>query len=130
MAKYLLDTNILLWMANAPERLKPKVFDLLQEEQNEIYVSVASTWEITIKSSLGKLKLPIESERFIPSIIDKLKLKVLNIELDHSMFVSRFEKHHQDPFDHMLVAQAIFEEMPIITSDAKLSKYAAKVILN
>ncbi len=63
-------------------------------------------------------------------MIDGLKLKVLNIELEHSMFVSRFEKHHQNPSDHMLVAQAIFEGIPIITADEKLKKFAAKVILN
>lgn len=133
MPKYLLDTHVFLWMSSEPAKIKPETMEILKAPENEIYLSVASTWEMAIKLALGKLQITSKNSNlktFINRALDELCLKVLPIELDHSLEVLRLKKFHQDPFDHMLIAQALCEGMPILTSDKKLIQYGAEVILN
>ena len=120
----LLDTHALIWwLANNPT-LSDRARDAIANPDNIIFVSAASAWEIAIKKSLGKLQTPndlamqIEAKGFIP----------LSIDLHHALTIESLPRHHQDPFDRILIAQAIYERLTIITRDRKFSIYEVDII--
>ena len=120
----LLDTHALIWwLANNPT-LCDRARDAIANPDNVIFVSAASAWEIAIKKSIGKLQTPddlamqIEAKGFIP----------LSIDLNHALTVESLPQHHQDPFDRILIAQAIYERLTIITRDRKFSVYKVDLI--
>jgi PIN domain nuclease of toxin-antitoxin system len=125
MTQYLLDTHVLLWALAEPKRIKPKVRALLEDMDNQLVVSVASLWEIAIKSSIGKMKdLP---EEVIPLLREHYTL--LNISYKDILCIRHLPMIHRDPFDRMLVAQAQQNKLPIITRDKQISAYNVKVIV-
>ena len=120
----LLDTHALIWwLANNPT-LSNKAKDAIANPDNIIFVSAASAWEIAIKNSIGKLQTPndlamqIEAKGFVP----------LSIDLHHALTVESLPQHHQDPFDRILIAQAIYEHLTIITRDRKFNVYEIDLI--
>jgi PIN domain nuclease of toxin-antitoxin system len=126
--RYLLDTAILLWSLNEPERLNDSVQDILAKGSEEVYLSAVSAWEIVIKSSLGKLRLPNPPERYVPSRMSALGLRPLNITHPHALAVSGLPSYHQDPFDRLLIAQARSEDMILMTTDHVFAKYAVQTL--
>ena len=120
----LLDTHTLIWwLANNPT-ISNKAKDAIANPDNLVFVSAASAWEIAIKKSLGKLQTPddlamqIEAKGFIP----------LSIDLHHALTVESLPQHHQDPFDRILIAQAIYERLTIVTRDRKFNVYEVNII--
>lgn len=127
--RYLLDTNVWLWMINEPHRLGRRTTKLLELEGNDLLLSSVSSAEIAIKFQLGRLPLPESPESYIPTVMERLGVRGLPIEHKHALRTSRLDRHHGDPFDRLLIAQAQVEEVPIITSDPIFERYPIKVIL-
>lgn len=121
--KLLLDTHCWLWwFANDP-RLGAAARDLVRDGENIVFFSAASSWEIAIKTSLGKLTLPEPAERHIPSRLNAAGMQGLAIEHVHALRVSSLPTHHRDPFDRIIVAQSQIEELPVLTTDENIAAY-------
>ena len=121
--KLLLDTHTFLWFIDDSPQLSVHAKSLL-ESDNDLLLSVASLWEIAIKYSLDKLKLPTAYEIFIPQQLTLNDVEVLPILLSHLAAVSALPRHHRDPFDRMLVAQAQVEGVAIVSVDPLLDAYS------
>lgn len=126
--KLLLDTHVLLWARNAPARLSRTAQAAITDPRNERWVSLATLWEIQIKHKLGKLTLGADIDRLADNWLRDLVATRLDIKLNHVGTLYQLPLHHRDPFDRMLVAQAIAEDLAIISSDPQLSSYSATVI--
>lgn len=126
--KLLLDTVTFLDAVIKPKDLSPKVKDLLLDPGNERYFSIVSSWEIAIKYSLGKLILPDSPELFIPEHRDKLAADMLAVDEESVLHVVRLPHLHRDPFDRLLICQAIVHGMVFVTPDPRISKYAVRTV--
>jgi PIN domain nuclease of toxin-antitoxin system len=115
--KLLLDTQCWLWWFAQPEQLSETVIDQIADETNEVWLSVASVWEIGIKFAIGKLPLPEPPETYFPSRMKQLGAGSLEITAAHALQAAALPPHHKDPFDRMLIAQAQIEEMVLVSSD-------------
>lgn len=122
--RYLLDTNIFLWWLNDDNRLKKSFREAIGDSSNQIITSVASAWEISIKSKTGKLPL---KTTFI-ECVEKSEFEVLNIDIDHVRKLDKLPPIHKDPFDRILIAQAKAENLTLITTDEKIKKYDVKTL--
>jgi PIN domain nuclease of toxin-antitoxin system len=122
----LLDTHSFLWFISGNERLSDPARTFIGDPDNLVYVSVASIWEIAIKHSLGKLALHRPFEELLTAELSGQGLEVLGIELRHLAELTRLPLHHRDPFDRLLVAQAIADSMPIISVDETLDAYGVQ----
>ena len=124
--KLLLDTHVLLWAAGQPEKLTPEACALLNDPQNELLFSAASIWEIVIKHSLGR-----DDFKAIPGQVRRGLLDNGYIELpitsDHTLAIESLPPIHKDPFDRILIAQAITEGILLITADTLLTNYPGPV---
>lgn len=127
---YLLDTHIWLWINTDLERLRSDIRDLLANRDNELYLSVASVWEIVVKYTLGKLPLPEHPTSYIPSRQKLTGVRPLPIEQSHVLEVGNLPAHHADPFDRLIVAQARKDNMVLVTADATLAQYECDILLN
>ncbi|MDT4896028.1 MAG: hypothetical protein QOH25_1105 [Acidobacteriota bacterium] len=126
--KLLLDTHIFIWWANEPERLSQTFLSALTDESNTLFLSIVSAWEMQVKMQLGKLKLNLPLQELIQSQQEANALQLLPIELEHVLALSTLPSHHKDPFDRLLIAQAIVEEAMIVSADSKLSAYSVKLL--
>lgn len=126
--KLLVDTHCWLWQLASPERLRAEIIELLCSAENEVHLSAVSAWEIVIKHGIGKLTLPEPPERYIPSRLSSQGHVLLPMDLRHVVRLAALPLHHRDPFDRMLVAQALAEDMPIVTADRLVTRYGANVI--
>ncbi len=122
--KFLLDTHALLWFLDGDARLSSSARALIENPHHELFVSVASLWEIAIKVSLGKLTLIAPFETLFPEQLNHNRIEVLGISLEHLHQVTRLPFHHRDPFDRLLLAQAQVEDWPLISVDAVFDLYA------
>lgn len=116
---YLLDTHILLWWLENSPKIKTRVKKVLENPDNQIFVSSVSVWEIVIKRSLKKLEAP-------DNLIEMIKhheFDELPIRFQHANFLEKIPKHHNDPFDRLLIAQGIYEGLTLITEDNHIKKY-------
>jgi PIN domain nuclease of toxin-antitoxin system len=127
-ATFLVDTHVFLWAAGDPSVLAPKVRSTIEDSRNEIFVSAAVAWELTIKYALGKLQLPVEPATYFPSRLRNLGFKALPITHDHALGVGKLPRHHNDPFDRIMIAQAQLEGLVLITADESASKYAVHTL--
>lgn len=125
--KYLLDTAIFLWSLDRFEHLNDSAQNILKSGQ-EIFLSAASSWEIVIKASLGKLKLPKEPGLLIPEAMANFAVQPLTISHPHTLAVTELPNHHKDPFDRLLIAQARSEGMILMTGDAMCAKYPVEIL--
>jgi len=126
--RLLLDTHTFLrWINNDP-LLSDSARDAITTERNECFLSLASCWELAIKASIGKLRLTKPVERFIPEELTANDFQLLSIDFRHIAKVEALPFHHRDPFDRLLVAQALTEKMAIISADAVFSEYGIKRI--
>lgn len=126
--KLLLDTQIFIWWDSEPEKLPSGIRRLLQNNINVLMLSIASVWEIQIKLQLGKLLLhgPLEQIVYEQQAINKLEL--LPIQLAHVLTLQMLPFHHRDPFDRLLIAQAIHADVALVSVDSNVKKYPARVI--
>ncbi len=125
--KYLIDTHILIWFIEGDEKLSEAARSLIANPANDIYVSQASLWEMTIKISIGKLSLSIslaELELFLVSN----QFQILETQFRHYEILQYLPFHHQDPFDRMIIAQAKAEDYTIITHDDRFKLYDVKLL--
>jgi PIN domain nuclease of toxin-antitoxin system len=123
MTSLLLDTHAMLWFFWDDPQLSAAGNALIEDANNRKLVSIASCWEIAIKVGLGKLELGESSRSFLPREIARNNFELLPINLDHATTVEGLPFHHRDPFDHLLVAQAIVESLPVISADAIFDQY-------
>jgi PIN domain nuclease of toxin-antitoxin system len=126
--KYLLDTMVWLWSVSSFESIGKAGLEILTSGDEEVYLSAASSWEIAIKTKLGKFRLPEEPVRYVPKRLQQQGIHSLSISQSHSLKVYELPLHHSDPFDRLLIAQAISEEMCILTSDRVFQKYPVEVL--
>ncbi len=122
--RLLLDTHIFLWWNGRPQLIRAAVRDAIIDSANEIYVSAASVWEIGIKRALGKLEFSGKIVRAIRAH----RFEVLPISGEHAERAAELPRHHADPFDRLLVAQADLERMLLGTQDAKIRPYPVATI--
>ena len=126
--RFLLDTQSYLWYRGEPQRLRGDVADQLADAGNAVFFSAASSWEIAIKYSLGKLVLPENPETFVLGGFAKYGFEPLTIQHLHTLRAGGLPPHHKDPFDRLLIAQAQLEDLTIVTSDPLFDAYAVKVL--
>lgn len=124
----LLDTNALLWHVAGHPRLSTTAKMWIDDPAQDVVVSIASLWEITIKTSLGKLQLATPLAVFIQQHILRSDVKLLPIEPTHLLTLSTLPHHHRDPFDRLIVAQALEENLPLVSSDNALDVYGIQRI--
>lgn len=122
--RLLLDTNAFLWALDDTSRLSEATRSQLANEQNDLFVSMASLWEIGIKVGLGKLTPRLDWEVYLP----RMGATLLPIQMEHAREVSRLPRLHRNPFDRMLVAQARVENLILVTGDKHLAEYDITVL--
>ena len=126
--RLLLDTHAFLWWVGDMPKLSPRARRVIAARGNECFLSVASCWEMAIKVNLGKLDVSGMLERFIPQHVAANGFHELPIELRHAARVARLPFHHRDPFDRLLVSQALEEDLAVVSSDPIFRKYGIKQI--
>jgi len=126
--RLLLDSNVLLWALSDRKRLTAKVRRLIESDEHELFVSRASIWELSIKVAKGRLEMPGSSIQSLLDEIGKMGMLILPIGDAHILRTETLPHHHGDPFDRMIVAQALEEDCTILSSDAALAAYDVKVI--
>lgn len=125
--KLLLDTHTFLWFINDSLQLSADAKNLLESEV-DLLLSIASLWEIAIKTSLGKLTLPDTYDKFIPQQLTLNEIEVLPISVAHLALIATLPFHHRDPFDRLLIAQAILEQISIVSVDVVFDSYTVNRI--
>lgn len=123
--RYLIDTHIFLWWLNDDEKISPKVYNIIKDPQNTIFLSTASLWEIVIKKNIGKLQFP---DVKFPQLLESENFEELPINSRYLDSLNKLEKIHNDPFDRMIIAQAQTENMMILSQDKQILKYKVSVI--
>lgn len=124
----LLDTNVFLWAAGIDNRLSESVKTLLDDPDQEIFFSAASAWEIATKWSKGRLTLPASPSEVVNRIVTTAGLSQLPISVRDACAVADLPKHHKDPFDRLLVAQARINRLKLMTANPMLERYDVDVI--
>jgi len=124
--KLLLDTHLLLWAANEPKRLPKTARTLIENLENEVLFSAASLWEIVIKSSLGRQDFRVDARLLRRGLLDNGYTE-LPITSEHAVNVDHLPPTHKDPFDRILVAQAMVEGVTLLTNDRKLLDYPGPI---
>jgi PIN domain nuclease of toxin-antitoxin system len=122
--KILLDTHIFLWMLTSPERLNDKRRYELETPANEVFLSAMSIAELMIKHAIGKIHIefdPLEMAK-------EMRIEILSFSGDHAMLLGKMPPHHKDPFDRMIIAQAIVDRLPLMSDDPKFRAYNCKII--
>ncbi|MDQ6773107.1 MAG: type II toxin-antitoxin system VapC family toxin [Candidatus Dormibacteraeota bacterium] len=126
--RYLLDTHPWLWMLTGPARLGRDTLEVVRDPNNELLLSAASSWEIAIKYSIGKLPLPETPDAYVPARMQTSGVEGLPIEHRHTLRVAALPQYHRDPFDRLLVAQAQLEGLSLITADRVFERYEVEVV--
>jgi PIN domain nuclease of toxin-antitoxin system len=126
--KYLVDTSVLIHSLISRPKLNHRALELLADNSSELYLSAVSSWEITIKVGAGRLVLPERPAEFVTRAMQILSLQALDITHFHALALDTLPSHHGDPFDRMLIAQAISEQLTLLTTDRVLQKYKVDLI--
>jgi PIN domain nuclease of toxin-antitoxin system len=126
--KCLLDTSVFLWSLAAEHKLNQRAKDILTSPKTELYFSAASSWEIAIKFALGSLPLPKAPSEYIPHALRSWAIRSLNITHEHALRAGELPAHHRDPFDRLLIAQALEEQLTLLTADRVFQKYKLDLI--
>ncbi|WP_309722255.1 type II toxin-antitoxin system VapC family toxin [Armatimonas sp.] len=122
--RLLLDSHVFLWAIQSPEELSETALAALQDTSNDLYVSLATLWELQIKSDLGKLTLSKLLPQMIAEEVETGRMSVLSITPDHIYALSSLPHHHRDPFDRLLIAQAQLEGATLVTKDHLIALYS------
>ena len=126
--KILLDTGMLLWAVGDEHKLNSRAAEMIRSKNSALFLSAASVWEIAIKYAIGKLPLHVEPEEFVPAAVTGLGIEALDITAVHAVAAGKLPKHHEDPFDRMLIAQANAENMVLLTGDRIFEKYKVQYV--
>ena len=124
---YLIDTHTLLWYFNGDLQLSKKAGNILEDEQEKKYVSIASIWEIAIKMNIERLNLDYPFKDIKPKLRFE-NIEILSISFSHTQQILNLPLHHRDPFDRMIIAQSIAENLTIISKDKNFSLYPIKLL--
>jgi PIN domain nuclease of toxin-antitoxin system len=124
--RILLDTHTFLWAGVEPAQLSPKASELFLDAQNDLFLSIASIWEMAIKSSLGKLVFHKPLESYILDLLQENSIQQLSVDFRHVTRVSTLPFHHRDPFDRLLVSQALEEKIAILSCDTAFDAYGVQ----
>lgn len=124
--RFLLDTHAFLWFLLADPQLSPLAKLLIEDPRHEIEISPASYWEVAIKIQIGKYSLPVPYDQFIESQIELNAFHILHIEPRHTSLLTTLPLHHKDPFDRLLVSQALAEKIPILSRDEAFDAYGVQ----
>ncbi|CAN5167800.1 type II toxin-antitoxin system VapC family toxin [soil metagenome] len=125
--RLLLDTHVWLWLQYAPERLG-NALALAEDPAADLILSAVSTWEIAVKWELGRLPLPEPPARYVPDRIASSGVRTLGIEVSHTLAVATLPRHHRDPFDRLLIAQAMTERATLVTADGAMAAYDVDLV--
>lgn len=120
--KYLLDTHVLIWLLTEDNKVPKNVKATIASPNNECLISIVSLWEISIKFSIGRLEIPMNLEE-LDRIVLNSGYDYLCIKQSHIFQSAKLPFHHQDPFDRLIIGQAIVENIPLISKDSQFSKY-------
>jgi PIN domain nuclease of toxin-antitoxin system len=126
--RLLLDTHVVLWSATNPDQLRPEARAILEDGSHDVLVSIVSAWEIAIKQSLGKLELPKAAEQWLPEVLRRTGFEVAELGLNAALRVRGLPWHHRDPFDRILIAQALEEGYTLVTHDAAFAAYGVPTL--
>ena len=126
--RILLDTQCWLWTVNSPEKFSVAARRQVRETQHELYLSSVSAMEISIKYSIGKLRLHIPPSEFIPVLMNFERVSLIPVDFTHAIRLADLPFHHRDPFDRLLIAQAQVENLPVMTADPRFESYDLEVI--
>ena len=118
--RLLLDTHALVWALSDPKKLSAAVRQALENPAHEIFVSVASAWELAIKNALGKIRFPFEE---LAHELAEAGFELLPVRLEHALSVRHLPQHHRDPFDRLLIAQSTHEGLTFVSRDKAFSRY-------
>ncbi len=122
--RVLLDTHTFLWFISDSPKLSSTVKEIIEDEDNEKLLSIISIWEMAIKQSIGKLNVGNPFKEFIEQQISVNSTNILNINIEHINTIFELPLHHRDPFDRLLIAQAMVEKIPIISADTAFDTYS------
>jgi len=123
--KLLLDTHTFIWIVSEPDKLSSQVIDLFSSQENQVYLSAVNLWEIQIKTQLGKLKLDRDLNDIV---LRQSNLEALPVTFEHVLELGNLPTHHKDPFDRLLIAQAQYENLVLLSKDSVFSQYDVSVI--
>jgi PIN domain nuclease of toxin-antitoxin system len=126
--KLLLDTHIFLWYISDDHHLPKDLKDIIQDSVNEVYLSVVSLWESIVKYHLGKLPLPMSPDKYLPHQRERHDISSLSLDEASIIHLSGLPSLHRDPFDRMLICQAIEHNMTIVTMDAAIAQYPIRIL--
>jgi PIN domain nuclease of toxin-antitoxin system len=128
MKSYLVDTHCLLWSLYQPEKLSKSGREAFLDTQVNLILSAVVTWEISIKESLRKFSLPKPWQKILSGLFNEEGFSPLSIEHSHAIKAGTLPYHHNDPFDRLLIAQSLVENIPIMTADPQFKKYDVKLL--
>jgi PIN domain nuclease of toxin-antitoxin system len=126
--RLLVDTHVFLWSATDPDRIAPEARSAMEDGANDLVVSVVTVWEIAIKQSLGKLDLPKPAEQWVPDVLRRTGFQVAEPGLEAALRVRGLPWHHRDPFDRLLIAQALADGFAIVTHDEAFAAYGVPLL--
>lgn len=126
--RVLLDTHVFLWWITDDERLSPRAREVMVEGRNTLVLSAASGWEMAIKARLGRLSVAGDFASFLSEQLALNGIDTLPVTMAHALHVYELPAYHRDPFDRLLVAQALLEGIPIVTADPEIARYPVEVI--
>lgn len=126
--KLLLDTHAFMWWNSTPTRISATALRHLEEPENEVFISLASLWEIQIKTQLGKLTLKTELTALVRQQQVENGISLLSISLPHILEIDKLPYHHKDPFDRLIIAQSRVELASIVTCDNAFKRYDCKTV--
>ncbi len=121
--RYLIDTHALIWFLAGSNRLGSQARAIIERPESDIFISIASLWEITIKHSQGKLELAVSLEELTTGALSRNHIEILPIRPTHLQHLATLPFHHRDPFDRAIAAQSIVEKMPLVSVDAIFDTY-------
>jgi PIN domain nuclease of toxin-antitoxin system len=126
--RLLLDTHVALWWVAGSDELSVRASELLSNPETVNLFSVASAWEIATKYEIGRLKIQGSPAELLGRLTEELDLTILPIEVPDALKSATLPWHHRDPFDRLIIAQAIIHDVPILTSDKRITQYSVPVI--
>lgn len=126
--KLLLDAHSFIYFVDRPDALPSAARAALEDPSNDLFLSLVSPWEMQVKSTLGKLQLSKPVVELVQAELDRAAIQLLPITLHHIDALSRLPDHHRDPFDRLLIAQAVHEGLTLVSSYRIIAKYAAPVL--
>lgn len=124
----ILDTHTFLWWNMDDPQLSKEVREFIADGRNELFLSAASAWEIALKCTKGRLKLPQAPGQYVAERLAIHRISPLPVQISHAMHIYNLPDIHQDPFDRLLIAQSQLEDLPILTTDKEIAQYEVNTI--